>query len=241
MIDTHAHLDQCAAPPADLVVDAARAGVRRILTVGREEALALAEQFEGVWAIVGWHPHEAGGVADAGAVRPLLAHPRAVAVGECGLDFYRDYAPRDAQRRVFAAQIALANELGRPLVVHTRAADAETFAMLGEARVPVVLHCFGSPERLDDALARGYYVSFAGNVTYPRADHLRDAARRVPAELLLAETDCPYLAPAPHRGRPNAPANVAVTTAFLAELRGEPADALGERIEANAARAFGLP
>jgi TatD DNase family protein len=240
VIDTHAHLDACEGEPEALVRDARAAGVTRILTVGREQALALAERLDGVHAIVGWHPHEAAAAGETAALRPLLAHPFAVAVGECGLDFYRDYAPRDAQERVFRAQIELANELAMALVVHTRAADEETFRLLERARVPVVLHCFSSVARLDEAIERGYYVSFAGNVTFPRAEDLRAAAARVPADRLLAETDAPYLAPVPRRGRPNVPANVVHTLRALAGLRGADARELEARIERNAERAFGL-
>ncbi|HEY2789826.1 MAG TPA: TatD family hydrolase [Gaiellales bacterium] len=240
MIDTHAHLELCEGTPADLVAAAAAAGVGRILTVGREQALALAEGFDSVWAIVGIHPHEAAQAADVGGLRPLLQHPRAVAVGECGLDFYRDYAPRDDQVRIFAAQIELANELGLPLAIHTRAADEDTFGMLEGARVPVVLHCFSSVDRLDEAIERGYHCSFAGNVAYPSAGPLRAAAARVPDDRILAETDSPYLAPPPHRGRPNQPAHVAVTLAVLARERGVEPAALAATIDRNADRVFGL-
>jgi TatD DNase family protein len=241
VIDTHAHLEMCDGEPEDVVAAAAEAGVGRVLTIGREQAVDLAERIPGVWAIVGVHPHEAAEVADpAAAVRELLGHPRVVAVGECGLDFYRDYAPRDDQRRAFAAQIEVANEAGVPLVIHTRAADDETFAMLEAARVPVVLHCFGSVGRLDDALARGYMVSFAGNVCYPKAGELREAARRVPDDRILAETDAPYLAPPPHRGRPNQPAYVMQTLAVLAAERGVEPAALAALVDANATRVFGL-
>lgn len=241
MIDTHAHLDLCDGSPEDLVAAAAAVGVGRILTVGRAQAVDLAERLASVWAIVGIHPHEAAAARDdVDALPPLLAHPRAVAVGECGLDFYRDYAPREAQEEVFAAQIALANELRMPLVIHTRAADEDTFRMLEDARVPVVLHCFSSVDRLDDALERGYHCSFAGNVAYPSARDLRAAAARVPDDRILAETDCPYLAPPPHRGRPNRPAYVAVTLAVLARERGvEPAE-LAAQIDRNADALFGL-
>jgi TatD DNase family protein len=241
VIDTHAHLDKCEGAPETLLADAREAGVRRVLTVGREQAIALAEAFPEVWAVVGWHPHEAGEVADVDAIRPLLAHPRAVAVGECGLDWYRDRAPRDAQRRTFAAQIEIANELGMPLVVHTRDADDDTFPMLAAARGTVVLHCFSSPARVDEAVERGYLCSFAGNVTYPKSADLAEAMLRVPEPQLLAETDAPYLAPVPRRGRPNVPANVAHTVRFLAGRRGVDAGALGAAIEDNARRAFGLP
>jgi TatD DNase family protein len=241
VIDTHAHLELCDGEPEDAVAAAAAAGVGRVLTVGREQAVALAERVPGVWAIVGVHPHEAAEVADpAAAIRTLLGHPRAVAVGECGLDFYRDYAPRDDQRRAFAAQIEVANEAGLPLVIHTRAADDETFAMLAQARVPVVLHCFGSVARRDYALERGYFASFAGNVTYPKAEDLREAARRVPGDRILAETDAPYLAPRPHRGRPNQPAYVMHTLELLAAERGVEPAALEALIDANATRLFGL-
>jgi TatD DNase family protein len=240
VIDTHAHLDGCDAPPEEVAEEAAAAGVRRILTIGREQAVEIAERVDGVWAVVGWHPHE----ADAARVEelgPLLDHPRVCALGECGLDFFRDNAPRDVQRRVFAAQIELANDTGKPLVIHTRDADEETFPMLERARVDVVLHCFSSPERVQEAAERGYYCSFAGNVTYPAAEALREAARRVPAERILAETDSPYLAPVPLRGKRNRPANVVHTLRLLAEQRGVEAAQLERQIEANAARVFRLP
>ena len=241
MIDTHAHLEMCDGEPEDVAAAAADAGVSRILTIGREQAVGLAEQIPGVWAVVGVHPHESAEVGDpAAAVRELVGHPRAVAVGECGLDFHRDYAPRDAQRRAFAAQIEVANEAGLPLVIHTRAADGETFAMLESAEVAVVLHCFGSVGRLDDALERGYLVSFAGNVAYPKAEDLREAARRVPDDRILAETDAPYLAPPPHRGRPNQPAYVMRTLEVLAGERGVDRAVLEAQIDANATRVFGL-
>jgi TatD DNase family protein len=240
VIDTHAHLDSCRQPAADLVEQAALAGVARIVTIGREQAVDLAERLAGVFAVVGWHPHEAAEAGDVDALRPLLAHPRVVGLGECGLDYHRDHAPRGVQRDVFRRQIELANELRTPLVIHTREADADTFALLEDARCPVILHCFSSPGMLGEAVARGYRCSFAGNVTYPSAGALREAAERVPAELILAETDAPYLAPVPHRGRPNVPANVMDTLAFLAAVRGVAVDALEAQIEANAAAVFGF-
>jgi len=240
VIDTHAHLESCPGGPDAAVAEAAGAGVERILTIGRGQAVDLAARHDGVWAIVGWHPHDAA-EADVAALRPLFSQPRVVAVGEVGLDFYRDNAPRDDQRRVFAEQIDLANELNLPLVIHTRDADEETFPMLEQARVPVVLHCFSSPGRLSEAVSRGYMLSFAGNVTYPKAVELHEAAARTPAELLLAETDSPYLAPVPLRGRPNTPANVVHTVDFLAGLRDADRDELAAQIEQNAARVFGLP
>ena len=240
MIDTHAHLESVEGGAAAAIAQAAEAGVDRILTIGREQAVDLAGEHPGVWAIVGWHPHDAS-EADVAALRPLLTRPRVVALGEVGLDFYRDNAPREHQRRVFAQQIDLANEVGLPLVIHTRDADEETFPMLERARVPVVLHCFSSPDRLAEAVSRGYMLSFAGNVTYPKAVELQEAAARTPAELLLAETDSPYLAPVPLRGRRNTPANVVHTLEFLAGLRGVDPGELGRQIERNAARVFSLP
>ena len=248
MIDTHAHLDACAEPADDLVSRAREAGVRRIVSVGTgidscRETLEIAARHEGVFAALGIHPHEAG-EPDAdrlGELRELLADKRAVAVGETGLDFYRDYAPHDRQRELFERQLELAAELGKTVVVHTRAASDETAAALAPFGGTVVLHCFSAPELLGVALDRGYYVSFAGNVTYPKAEELRDAARAVPSERLLAETDSPYLAPQPRRGRPNEPANLVHTVAALAEARGEDTAELGAQIEANASAAFGLP
>jgi TatD DNase family protein len=245
LIDTHAHLDLCEEAPETLVERARAAGVNRIVTVGTgaesaRAALRLAERFEGVWAALGIHPHRAGGSESLGELRGLLAHPRAVAVGETGLDYYRDWSPPDRQRELFDAQLDLARALGKPVVVHSREAAADTLAALARFEGAVVLHCFSTPELLPAALEHGWYVSFAGNVTYPKALELREAAARVPAERILAETDCPYLAPVPRRGRPNEPALVVHTVAALAAARGEHADELGARIDENAGRLFGL-
>jgi TatD DNase family protein len=248
VIDTHAHLDALDDDPADVVARARDAGVTRILTVGTtpagcRRALELADRFDGVFAILGIHPHEAGTAtaADVAEVRDLLAHPRAVAVGETGLDWFRDYAPPDAQKRLFAQQLELAAEAGKPAVIHTRAADADTLAALAGFSGRVVLHCFSSPHLLEPALERGWYVSFAGNASFPKAVDLRLAATQVPADRILAETDCPYLAPQPVRGRRNEPAFVVHTLAALAQARGEDAGELERRIEQNAAECFGLP
>jgi TatD DNase family protein len=247
VIDTHAHLDALEDDPATVLARAREAGVTRIIAVGSgiescRVALAIAEREDGVFAALGIHPHQAGG-EQAGRLdelRALLVSPKAVAVGETGVDHYRDYAPHDLQQELFEAQLALAAELGKPAVIHSRAADAETVAALEGFEGTVVLHCFSSPGLLDPAVDHGWYVSFAGNVTYPNAYDLRAAARAVPAERLLVETDSPYLAPQPRRGRPNEPANVVHTVAALAEARGEDADQLGERIDANADAAFAL-
>jgi len=247
VIDTHAHLDACTEPASELLARARAAGVNRVVAVGSgmgscRAALAIAERSDGVTCALGIHPHQAGGeeAERLDELAELLRGEHAVAVGETGLDFFRDYAPRDAQRRVFEAQIALASGLGLPVVVHTRDADEETRDVLAGFDGTVVLHCFSSPPLLDAALERGYYVSFAGNVTFPKAAELHDAAARVPADRILSETDCPYLAPQPKRGRPNEPAYVVHTVAALAALRGIAVDVLAAQIDENATRAFGL-
>jgi TatD DNase family protein len=248
MIDTHAHLDACGDSPAALLQRARAAGVERVITVGTtidscRAALDLAHSEPGVFAALGIHPHEAGGpeAERLDELRELLTADRAVAVGETGLDHYRDYAPHDAQLRLFEGELALASELGKPVVVHTRAADRPTLDALAGFDGTVVLHCFSSPPLLDAALERRYYVSFAVNVTYPKAADLRECAARVPSDRILAETDSPYLSPQPRRGRPNEPANVVHTVGVLATARGEDADELAARIDANATAAFSLP
>jgi TatD DNase family protein len=245
--DTHAHLDACAEPAEVLLSRAREAGVERVVAIGSgldscRETLAIAARETGVFAALGVHPHQAAD-EDAGRLdelRELLGDARAVAVGEIGLDFYRDYAPRDRQREAFARQLELAAELDKPVVVHTRSADEETADALEGFPGTVVLHCFSSPALLPVARERGYYVSFAGNVTYPKAEELREAARAVPTDRLLAETDSPYLAPQPRRGRPNEPANVVHTVAALADARGEDTAATAALLDANATAAFGL-
>jgi TatD DNase family protein len=214
--------------------------VTRILTIGMQQAIDLADAHDGVHAVVGVHPHEAGTQHDLAALRALLAHPKAVAVGEIGLDYFRDYAPHDAQAELFDAQLEIARELGKPVVIHTRAADADTLAHLEGFDGTVVLHCFSSPHLLPTALERGWYVSFAGNITYKNASDLRLAATQVPVDRLLVETDCPYLAPQPVRGKTNEPAYVVHTLAQLAETRGETLAGLGEQIDRNATACFGL-
>ncbi len=243
MIDTHAHLD--GADTDGWLGRAREAGVSRVVAVGcgiesSRATLEIAEREEGVFAALGFHPHQADEPADLDALRELLAHPKAVAVGETGLDWFRDYAARAAQESLFRAQVALAAELGMALVIHTRAADEDTLAVLRGVETPVVLHCFSSSDLLEPALEHGWYVSFAGNVTYPKAGELRWAAERVPAERILAETDSPYLAPQAVRGKPNEPAHVMHTLAVLAETRGVAPAELEAQIEANADRVFGL-
>ncbi len=248
MIDSHTHLDSCEPPNDELVAAAEAVGVTKMLTVGIDgascrSALAAAEAFPQVWAAIGRHPNLAHGFddADLAELRALAAHERCAAIGETGLDYYRDRAPREDQERAFRAQIALARETGKPLVIHTREAEEDTLAILREDAegVTVVLHCFSMPGHLDEALDRGWYVSFAGNVTYPRNEALAAAAERVPAERLLVETDAPYLTPQAVRKERNQPAFVVHTARFLAERRGVALEELERDLERTAARVFG--
>jgi TatD DNase family protein len=244
VIDTHAHLHACAEPPAVLVDRARAAGVDRILEVGAspatwDEVAAFCADTEGVFPILGIHPHDADEADPSQLER--LRDLMSVAVGETGLDYYRDYAPHDAQRQLFQAHLAIAEDLGKAVVIHCRDADTDVARALGDFAGTVVLHCFSSAGLLRPALERSYYVSFAGNVTYPNAEALRDAARAVPKDRILAETDSPYLAPQPRRGRPNEPANVVHTVAALAGARGELPEELAAQIDENASRAFRLP
>jgi TatD DNase family protein len=230
------------------VAAAREAGVRRILSVGIDavagrEAVSAAEAREEVFACVGRHPNSATGFdeREAAEVEELAAHPRVRAIGETGLDYYREGASREAQRAAFEAQIGIARSAELPLVIHMRDSVEDTFEVLGARAdgVTVILHCFSAPpERVAEAAEHGWYCSFAGNLTYPRAEELREAARLVPAELLLVETDSPFLAPQPVRGRPNQPANVVATAERLADARGVSYEELERAVEENAARVF---
>lgn len=248
MVDTHAHLGLCEPDDAELVAAAREAGVRRILSVGIDaaagrEAVSAAEAREEVFACVGRHPNSATGFdeREAAEVEELAAHPRVRAIGETGLDYYREGASREAQRAAFEAQIGIARSAELPLVIHMRDSVEDTFEVLGARAdgVTVILHCFSAPpERVAEAAEHGWYCSFAGNLTYPRAEELREAARLVPAELLLVETDSPFLAPQPVRGRSNQPANVVATAERLADARGVSYEELERAVEENAARVF---
>ena len=248
MVDTHCHLDACDDASSELVQRARDAGVGRIATVGTdgasiERALDTARRHDEVAAIVGRHPHAAGGfdAADLEEIERAAGRPEALAIGETGLDYYRDLAPRADQRRAFEAQLELASRVRLPVVIHTRAAEEDTFALLADqaAELTVIMHCFSVPDRIEECVDRGYVCSFAGNVTYPKAGALQAAARDLPGELLLVETDSPYLAPQPVRGKPNEPANVVKTAEHVAELRGVGYSELEDLVERNAARVFG--
>ena len=249
LIDSHCHLEMLD-DPDEAVRQAAGAGVENVVSIGIDlpssrQAVAFARRLPGVYATVGLHPHEAGRLDDAllSELEERARDPRVVAVGECGLDFYRDLSPRDAQRRAFGAQIELARVVGLPLVVHVREAGDEAMAQLAAEAdgLTVVMHCFSLPDHVDECNARGYYASFAGNVTYKNAGDLRDAAARVRADRLMVETDAPFLSPVPNRGKANQPAWVGHTAAALAQVRGWDMGRVAEVTTANARRAFGLP
>ncbi len=259
MIDSHCHLaDVAFADDLDEVVDRAReAGVSDglcILACGDATEQAAAERVRKLWPglrfAVGVHPHEAGRFAEPDLDIPELVRvalgstPGACAIGEIGLDYHYDLSPRDVQCRVFRAQVALAREIGRPVIIHTREADEDTMAIVreeGVGRVRGVFHCFsGTAALAGQALELGFMLSFSGIVTFPNADDLRAVAASVPADRLLVETDCPYLAPAPMRGRRNEPALVVRTMARLAEVRGVGILDLEATVAANFARLFGV-
>jgi TatD DNase family protein len=248
VIDSHTHLDSCRPPNEELVAAAAEAGLERILTVGMDgescrSALAATEAFPQVFAAIGRHPNLAEGFDDAALaeIEELSAHDGCVAIGETGLDHYRDRAPRADQERAFHAHIELARATRKPLVIHTRAAEEDTVATL-RARadgLDVVMHCFSMSDRLDECLDAGWWISFAGNVTYPSAQDLAAAAERVPEDRLLVETDAPYLTPQVVRKEPNQPAFVAHTARFVAQRRGMTYEELDRVVTRNAASLFG--
>ena len=248
MIDSHTHLDSTPGTDAEIVKAARAVGVRRILTIGTDaascrRAQAAAEAHDDVWFAVGHHPNSATGYSDAitDELRELARHPRCAAIGETGLDDFRDYAPRADQERAFAAHIGLARELGKPLVIHTRSADDDTIATLARdaGGLEVVLHCFSMPDRLEECLEHGWWISFAGNVTYPKARELAFAAEQAPLDRMLVETDAPYLTPQAVRKERNQPAYVVYTAEFIAERRGIDYTELEAAVEANSARLFG--
>ena len=248
MIDSHAHLDMIERPTTEVVADAEQAGVHRVLTIGIDgsscrAALQLAEDFPQVRVAIGRHPNAAAGFddADRAELAALAAHHDCAAIGETGLDYYREGAPKPDQARAFTAQLELARELDKPVVIHTRAAEDDTLDLLATHAdgLRVILHCFSMPDRLDECLARGYWISFAGNVTFPKAPELREAAARVPPDRLLVETDSPFLAPQPVRGKPNEPRHVVATARVVAEARGVPFATVEADVERNAAALFG--
>jgi TatD DNase family protein len=254
LFDTHAHLHfPDYAEDLDAVLDRAHAaGVRGMVTIGTDRetnhaVVELARRLPDVWATVGIHPHDAGEAVDDDFVemeRLARSEPKVVGVGEMGLDFFRNLSPPEDQRQVFRRQIHIARGVGRPLVIHCRDAHDETLAILAEERageIGGVMHCFsGDVEIARRCLDMGLFISLAGPVTYKNARGLPEVARFVPEDRLVVETDCPYLPPTPHRGKRNEPAYVALTAAFVAELRDTDPEALGDTLTANAAKLFGI-
>lgn len=244
-VDTHCHLYDTRGVPAEDVIAAARAaGVTTMINVGcdaatTQAAIEVARAHEGIHATAGLHPHEAKHGVE--TILPFLDDPSVIAVGECGLDYYYDHSPRDVQRQAFAAQIQLAHERRLPLVIHTRDAWDDTFDVLRAEGVPerTVFHCFtGGADEAAACLSLGAYLSFSGIVTFKAAADVQAAARLCPLDRLLAETDSPYLAPIPHRGRPNQPAFVTHVVQFLADLRDQPLEDVRRAIAENACLAF---
>jgi TatD DNase family protein len=244
--DSHCHLQYEGMPP-DAVEGAVAAGVTRIVCIGTdgaesEKAVQVARAHPGrVWATVGLHPHDASNGVD--GILPLLEAPEVVAVGECGLDYHYEHSPREAQREAFAAQVDLAHERGLALVIHTREAWDDTFAILGAEGIPerTVFHCFtGGPVEARRVLDAGAYLSFSGIVTFKRADDVRQAAALAPLDRVLVETDAPFLTPEPHRGTPNAPAFVPLVGSALARARGVTPEEVEAATTANAETVFGL-
>jgi TatD DNase family protein len=248
LVDSHTHLLRLGVPPEEAVRDAAEAGVGAVVNVGTDvadsrEGAKLAAALPNVYSTAGIHPHNAGThtAADLEALAQLSESPGIVALGEVGLDYYRNEWPAETQRALFEDVVSLANDVRLPLVIHSRAAFADTMACLGSARVPVVLHCFeGGDREVREARERGYYVGLAGNVTYKNSETAR-VLRLIDPERLLVETDAPYLSPQPVRGRENAPRNVVHTAAFVAERLGLEDEELATLTTRNARNLFGLP
>ncbi len=248
MIDSHTHLDQSERPVGEVVADAQQAGVRRLLTIGLDAESSLreaanSERFEDVFFAAGLHPNSASDSApdEIARIAEIARHERCRAIGETGLDYYRDHATSEDQERIFRAQIELAHQLSKPLVIHARAADEPVLEILDQDAVglQVIIHCFSLTEHVETCIERDYYCSFACNVTYPKADDLRAAAAQIPDDRILVETDAPYLAPQSMRGKKNESANVTFAAETVAEARGVTYGELERQVEENAARLFG--
>lgn len=248
MIDSHTHLCSCKQDDAELVGDARALGVTRILTVGMttetcEQSMRSAESFDEVYFAAGRHPNLVNGYdcAVTDELREFAAHPKCVAIGETGLDFFRDSSDPADQALAFSQQIQLAGELNKPLIIHTRNADEQTITTLKEEAkgVQVILHCFSMADRVEECVQQGWMISFAGNVTYPSAADLAQACTRVPDSQLLLETDAPYLTPQSKRRERNMPCYVTETAKFVAQMRQQSYETVDRLVTANAARVFG--
>ncbi len=246
VVDSHCHLDDARFDEdrAQVIERAWAEGLEWMLAIGTgkgppdlEAGVRLAESDRRIWATAGVHPHDAGKATEESLekVKELCRHPKVAAVGEIGLDYHYDFSPRETQREVFRAQLRIAEEEGKPVVIHTREAWADTLALLRVTPVANgIFHCFGGgPAEAEQALELGFSISLAGVVTFPKAESLREAARLIPLDRLLVETDAPYLAPVPHRGKRNEPAFVTATLRRVAEVRGIPVDTLAEATTAN--------
>ncbi|MEJ7624937.1 MAG: TatD family hydrolase [Pyrinomonadaceae bacterium] len=258
LIDSHCHIDaeQFDADRDEVVARALAAGVVSMLNIGTGDprtdafrrAVEVAERYENVYAAVGVHPHDAklyDGAAENQMIGLVKSSKKVIAWGEIGLDYYYDHSPRDVQREVFRRQIRAARELGLPIIIHSRDADDETVEILTEecsyAGFRGIMHCFGGTPKMAESLMNlGFFISFAGNITFKKADNLRCAARVVPLDRLLIETDCPFLTPVPLRGQRNEPSFVAHTAQFLAELYGVDVDLLAQRTTENFTNLFGI-
>lgn len=249
--DTHCHLEMLDVPPSEAVARARSAGVTTMVTVGTDlassaECIGTAGAFDGVWAAVGIHPHNAIEATEAvlGHLRSLAEHPNVVAIGETGLDWFREHSPRVRQEEAFREQIRMAKELGKTLMIHCRDAHDDVLRVLEDEGAPerTVFHAFSGDVAFAERCAEeGWFCSFAGNVTFRNAPDLREAAAHAPLELLLTETDSPYLSPHPHRGQPNEPARVPLVVEELADVHGLSALEMARVTSQNAERAFALP
>ena len=246
LVDSHCHLDDAKFDPdrEETIARARAAGIETLMAIGTgqgppdlEAGIRLADQYPFIYATVGVHPHDASKATPETfeRLRQLANHPKVLAIGEIGLDYHYDFSPRDVQRAAFARQLEIAAEAAKPIVIHTREAWADTLALLGERwRGGGIMHCFtGGPREAEEALALGFHLSFGGVLTFPKAENVREAARITPPDRLLVETDCPYLAPAPHRGKRNEPAFMTETVRRLAELRGQPVEEVSALTSAN--------
>ena len=250
LVDSHCHLDDSKFDEdRDQTIERARAaGVERLLAIGTgsgppdlEAAMRLAERYDFIYATIGVHPHDAAKATEETftRLRELADHPKVLAIGEIGLDYHYDFSPRPVQQEVFARQLALAAEVRKPIIIHTREAWEDTLAQITSLPHGGIMHCFtGDPAQARQALDRGFHLSFGGVLTFPKAETVREAARLTPDDRLLVETDCPYLAPIPHRGKRNEPAFMLATVNRLAEVRGSSPEAIAELTTRNFDRLF---